>query len=108
MKSRNFAFLLVFLVSVSSLAALVAGDEAVNPRMPVRVYDVGDLPIWSRPVDENVTMDATVLIALIKSEAPGVENIKEFKTNSALVIKGTQEAHEQVAEVLKSLRPTGP
>ncbi len=104
MEPRYFAFLLAFVVGVSSFAALVAGDEAVNPQMSVMVYDVGDLPIWSRPVDGKSTMDATVLIALIKSKALGVENIKEFKTNSALVIHGTQEAHEQVAEVLKSLR----
>ncbi len=110
MNSRLVAFLMFAVVGVSSVAALTAGDKAAKPKMITESYTVADLPIWRGPIQGEHAFDASAVIALImKTVPPGdVETIIQFDTNLSLVVSGTQDGHERVAKVLRSLRPAKP
>lgn len=74
-----------------------------------RTYSLRDFPVWS---EDGKKFDASILIALIKSKVlSGQWNddgnmILPFAKTTSLVISTTEDAHEEIEEILEELRQT--
>ena len=100
------------------IAAAVVTDVSISKSAPNDksddiypvIYSVADLPVY-RLVDDRPAFDPSALIALIeRSVVPdswdeaSISELKDHPIKRSLVICQTHENHEQLAELLASLR----
>jgi hypothetical protein len=80
--------------------------EVIDDRITMIVYNVKDLPVWSK---DEVALDPNTFIEMIKSrvtpQAWGEKSvIRPFEANQSLVIAATQKTHEALAVFFKEMR----
>ncbi len=85
-----------------------AAEAAKSDQLLVKVYRVGDLPVWHVSPGMPPQFDASLLIARIESVvdrgATQEGSIVEHAAAQSLVIRQTRANHERISDVMERLR----